>query len=53
MILSASSQSPRRPLRGVFRSDGDSRSECSTDLYTLVSESTGSYAPVVGGLGQW
>ena len=33
---------------GVFRSDGSSRFGCSTDLLTLVSESTGSHAPVVG-----
>ena len=37
--------------REVFRSDGNSRFECSTDLLTLVSESTGSHEPVVGGSG--
>ena len=52
VILSASSQSPRRHLRGVFRSDGNTRFECSTDLLTLESDSTGSHAPVVGGFGQ-
>ena len=36
----------------VFRSDGNSRFECSTKLLTLESESTGSHAPVVGGSGQ-
>ena len=43
MILSAGSQSPRRPSRGMFRSRGKSRIECSTNLLSLASESTGSH----------
>ena len=41
-----------RADRAVFRSDGNSRLQCSTDLLMLVSESTGGHAPVVGGSGQ-
>ena len=38
--------------QNLFRSDGNSRFKCSTDLPTLVSESTRSHAPVVVGSGQ-
>ena len=49
VILGASSQSPTRPLQGVFRSRWNSRIECSADLPTLASESTGRHEPVVRG----
>ena len=35
------SESTSTLTRYLFRSDGNSRFECSTDLLTLVSESTG------------
>ena len=57
VILSASSRSPRRPLRGAFRSRGNSRPECSTDSPAPASESTGSHEPASvgssGDSGSW
>ena len=52
LILSASCQSPRRPLDRVFLSRRNSSLECSTDLLTLASESTGGHEwVVIGSLG--